>query len=44
VALKIAEKYQARIEYIPMPLHLRNQYQQYTCADMTKTRKTLFDL
>ena len=44
VARKIAEKYQARIEYIPMPVHLINQYQEYTCADMTKTRKTLFDL
>ncbi len=27
-----------RIEYIPMPLELRNRYQYFTCADMSKLR------
>lgn len=27
------------IEYIDMPLSIRNQYQYYTCADITKIRK-----
>ena len=37
VARNIAEKYGAKIEYIPMPEKLRDSYQAYTCADMTKT-------
>jgi len=37
IALTIAKKYDARIEYIPMPDNLKNHYQEYTCADMTKT-------
>lgn len=39
VAREIADKYNARIEYIPMPENLKNQYQVYTCADLTKLRK-----
>jgi ADP-L-glycero-D-manno-heptose 6-epimerase len=32
VAELIAEKYSARIEYIPFPEHLKDKYQYYTCA------------
>ncbi|MCQ2377716.1 MAG: ADP-glyceromanno-heptose 6-epimerase [Victivallaceae bacterium] len=31
------------IEYIDMPEHLRDRYQYYTCADMTKLRERGFD-
>lgn len=41
VARNIAEQYGARIEYIPMPDKLKDSYQTYTCADMTKTRNSL---
>ncbi len=43
VARSIAEQYNAKIEYIPMPAHLRDQYQEYTCADLTKLNATLYD-
>jgi ADP-L-glycero-D-manno-heptose 6-epimerase len=36
VAKEIAEAYGARIEYIPMPADVKQHYQTYTCADMTK--------
>jgi len=36
VGRTIAKKYSADIEYIPMPGELKNQYQTYTCADLTK--------
>lgn len=36
VGRTIAKKYQADIEYIPMPEQLKSQYQKYTCADLTK--------
>lgn len=39
VARSIAEKHGARVEYIPMPDNVKNQYQSYTCADMTKLNK-----
>ena len=39
VARTIADKYNARIEYIPMPEDVKAQYQKYTCADVTKLRK-----
>lgn len=32
----IAKKYNAKINYIPMPDSLQGQYQEYTCADITK--------
>jgi ADP-L-glycero-D-manno-heptose 6-epimerase len=32
VAEIIAEKYNAKIEYIPFPKHLEGKYQYYTCA------------
>lgn len=41
VAVEIANKYNAKIEYIPMPENLKGQYQTYTCADLTKLNKTL---
>lgn len=41
IAKEIAKKYDAKIEYIPMPEILKNNYQIYTCADMTKTKSTL---
>jgi ADP-L-glycero-D-manno-heptose 6-epimerase len=37
IAEVIAKKYNAKIVEIPMPEAVRNQYQTYTCADMTKT-------
>lgn len=41
IAEEIAENYHAEIEYIPMPEHLKHQYQTYTCADLTKLNKTI---
>ena len=35
VAREIAKMYDAEIEYIPFPEHLKHSYQKYTCADMT---------
>jgi len=32
---------EGRIEYIPMPEDLKGKYQNYTCADMKKTRSAL---
>lgn len=39
VADEIAKKYNASIEYIPMPENIKNQYQSYTCANLDKLRK-----
>jgi ADP-L-glycero-D-manno-heptose 6-epimerase len=39
VAEEIAKKYNAKIEYIPMPAELKNQYQTYTQADVTELKK-----
>jgi len=36
VGQAVAKKYNANIEYIPMPEQLKAQYQKYTCADLTK--------
>jgi ADP-L-glycero-D-manno-heptose 6-epimerase len=36
VAEEVAEQYNARIEYIPMPDNVKGQYQTYTCADLTR--------
>lgn len=41
IAEEIAEKYNAKIEYIPMPENLKNQYQTYTCADLSKLNRTI---
>lgn len=39
IAEEIAEKYDAKIEYIPMPTNIKSQYQPYTCADVTKLNR-----
>ena len=39
IARQISEVYGARVEYIPMPDSVKNQYQRYTCADITKLQK-----
>jgi len=39
IAKKIAKKYKAEIREIPMPDNIREQYQEYTCADLTKIKK-----
>lgn len=39
IAEEIAQKYNAKIEYIPMPDNLKNQYQTYTQADITELKK-----
>jgi ADP-L-glycero-D-manno-heptose 6-epimerase len=36
VAEIISKKHNAKIKYIPMPDKLKGQYQEYTCADITK--------
>lgn len=41
VARMIADKYNARIEYIPMPDNIAKQYQKFTQADMTKVTRSL---
>jgi ADP-L-glycero-D-manno-heptose 6-epimerase len=40
VAKEVSRKYNARIEEIPMPEILKSSYQEYTCADMSKTNET----
>lgn len=44
VAQEVAKEYNARIVEIPMPEHIKPQYQKYTCADLTKLNKTLEQL
>ena len=39
VAREVAEQYDAVIKYIPMPDNVKNQYQAYTRADVSKLRK-----
>jgi ADP-L-glycero-D-manno-heptose 6-epimerase len=39
VARMIADKYDAKVEYIPMPDNVKKQYQTYTCADLTRLEK-----
>lgn len=41
VAQEIADKYNAKIEYIPMPTIMAPRYQRYTQADLTILNKTL---
>jgi ADP-L-glycero-D-manno-heptose 6-epimerase len=41
IANSIAKKYNAKIEYIPMPQHIEKQYQKFTVADLTILNKTL---
>lgn len=44
VAKTIAKQYDATIEFIDMPKNLKPHYQKYTCADITKLNKTLFEV
>lgn len=37
----IAQKYQASINYIPMPDHLHRQYQAFTCAKLGRLNKLI---
>lgn len=39
VARMVADQFDAKVEYIPMPEDIKAQYQKYTCADVTKLRK-----
>lgn len=41
IASGIATKYGAELEFIDMPEKMRSQYQTYTCADVTKLKRTL---
>ena len=41
VASEIGKKYPSKIEFIPMPENLKDSYQKYTCADVSKLNKTL---
>lgn len=41
VAQTIAKKYDAGIDYIPMPDYLKNQYQTFTCANLDKLNKEI---
>jgi ADP-L-glycero-D-manno-heptose 6-epimerase len=43
VAEEVAAKYNARIEYVPMPDNIKNQYQYYTKANINKLHNTLYD-
>jgi len=43
IANLISKKYDANINYIPMPEKLKGQYQEYTCAD-TKKLSTVTDI
>lgn len=41
VARMIADKFNAKVEYIPMPPEIKKQYQEYTCANLTKLKGIL---
>ena len=41
VAQTIANKYNAGINYIPMPENLKSQYQSYTCANIDKLNSVI---
>ena len=41
IAEEVADEYNAKIITIPMPGYLKNSYQQYTCADLTKLNATI---
>lgn len=41
VARMIADKYNAKIEFIPMPENVKNQYQTYTCANIERLENSL---
>lgn len=39
--LEVAQTFNVPLEEVPMPENLKNGYQWYTCADMTKTNRAL---
>ena len=39
IAELISKRFNAKIEYVPMPNSLNGQYQEYTCADIDQLRK-----
>jgi ADP-L-glycero-D-manno-heptose 6-epimerase len=39
--MDVAKEFDVPVTTIPMPEILRDSYQKYTCADMTKTQQTL---
>lgn len=41
IATEIAENFDADIVKIPFPEHLKEHYQKYTCADLTKVKNTV---
>jgi ADP-L-glycero-D-manno-heptose 6-epimerase len=41
VAQTISKKYGAKIEYIPIPDNIKNQYQEYTCANLDKLNNVI---
>lgn len=41
VAQEVAKEYNAHIAEIPMPDHIKPQYQKYTCADTTRLKAAL---
>ena len=41
IANTIAKKYNAKVEYIPMPTDIKKQYQTYTLADLGKLNRAL---
>lgn len=41
IAETIAAQHNAEVEIIPMPEHIKVQYQKYTCADLTKLNAAL---
>lgn len=41
IAKEISQKYKCELCFIPMPEKLKESYQFYTCADMSKTNRTL---
>ena len=41
VGREIAKKYNAEIDYIPIPDNLKGQYQDYTCANLDKLYDTI---
>jgi ADP-L-glycero-D-manno-heptose 6-epimerase len=43
IAKGYATKYDAEIEFVPLPEHLRGKYQYYTCADNSKLINSIGD-
>ena len=39
--IDVAKQFNVPIEYIPMPDHMKDSYQEYTCANIVKLNNTL---